>query len=316
MWYIIEQNHQLIKQLMQSKYPFFQSQNTSSFSGVRFSRVVKTPATIETLYRGDNNLSSVIFLLPTLLTGVFCQSFPKVVDIEQVKLHKLTNLSNDYHMVSMSADSQVALTWGRGGFIAIDPTLFANYIVDVHATFDEHCLNFPARMEREKEHIALAVPFCSIKKIMIGNKEVTNPFYVKITADNQDAITAFDMLYCQLISLLRTKYTQEVDVEAEKIALRDYATAYLDFYTQFGGSDNPFNKSLSELFGLYPEFMEHFFQSNQVTSKMVLMNDVVLSSENLFKEHLYTKKVDSSYIHRVKESTTCLEDDWAKPVFD
>ncbi len=306
-----------IKQIMFSKYPaFFPNKNINSFSSVQFSNVVKTSSVIQSLYRGDNNLSGVIFLLPTLLTGVFCQSFPEVVDIEQIRLHKLTNLSNDYHMVSMSEDSQIALDWGNGCFIEIDPTLFFNYIVDVNATFQKNQRNFPARMEREKEHIALAIPLCSIKKIMIHNKGLDNPFYLSISHDNHDAIMAFSTLYCQLTSLLRKKYTQEVDYEEEKIALRAYTTAYLEFYAKFSGSDNPFNKSLMELFKLYPEFMGNFFQSNQVTSKVVTMKDLVLSSDNLFKEHPYTKNINASYIYRIKESTTCDEDDWAKPIYD
>ncbi|HHF7375476.1 hypothetical protein [Legionella bozemanae] len=303
---------------MYNKYPaFFPSKSIKSFSGVQLSNVAKIPPVIESLYRGDNNLAGIIFLLPTLFTGVFCQSFPEVVDIEQIKLHKLTNLSNDFHMVSMSEDPQIALHWGNGCYITIDPTLFSDYIVDVHATFRKNQLNFPSRMEREKEHTALAVPFCSIKKITIHNKELMNPFYVSIPFDNHEATTAFNVLYCQLISLLRKKYTQEVDNEEERIALRAYTTAYLEFYTKFSGSSNPFNKSLSELDKLYPEFMENFFQSNRITAKIGMLTDLVLSSsDNLFKEHPYTKIIDASYIYRIKESTTCDEDDWAKSVYD
>jgi hypothetical protein len=303
---------------MQSKYPtFFPSNKIKSPSCVQFSNVVKTPATIESLYRGDHNLPAVIFLLPTLLTGVFCQSFPEVIDMEQIRLHKLTNQSGDFHMVSTSEDSQVAIIRGNGCFITIDPTLFSNYLVDLHATYRKNQQNFPARLELEEEHIALAIPFCSIKKITIHNKEFANPFYLKISADNQEAIMAFDTLYCQLVSLLRKKYTQEVDEKEEKIALRAYAIAYLEFYAQFSSSDNPFNKSLSELFKLYPEFIENCFQSNQAISKIDLLNDLILSlSENLFKEHPYTKAIDASYIHRTKNSTTCVEDDWAKPIYE
>ncbi|MCE0724762.1 MULTISPECIES: hypothetical protein [Legionella] len=303
---------------MYSKYPaFFPNKNIKSSLGVQFLNVTKTSSEIQSLYRGDNNLSDVIFLLPTLLTGIFCQSFPEVVDIEQIKLHKLTNISNDFHMVSMSEDLQIALDWGNGCFITIDPILFSNYIVDVHATFRENLLNFPARMEREKEHTALVIPFCSIKKITIRNKELANPFYISISPDNSEATTAFNSLYCQLISLLRKKYTQEGDDEEEKIVLSAYATAYLEFYGKFSGSGNPFNKSFAELLDLYPEFMENFFQSNHIISKIGLMKDFVLSSSgNLFKTHPYTKIIDASYIHRIKESTTCLEDDWAKPAYD
>ncbi|HAT8178314.1 TPA: hypothetical protein JA361_02310 [Legionella pneumophila] len=306
---------------MYSKYPeysaFFPYKHTKSFSGVRFSNVVKTSSAIQSLYRGDNNLADVVFLLPTLLTGIFCQNFPEVVDMEQIRLHKLTNLSNDFHMVSMSEDPQIALDWGDGCYITIDPTAFSDYIVDVHATFSKNQLNLPGRMEKEKEHSALVVPFCSITKIMIHNKELINPFYVSISPDNHDAIREFNTLYCQLISLLRKKYTQEVDEEEEQVALRAYAIGYLDFYAKFSSCNNPFNKSLAELVELYPEFMEKFLQSSHLSSKTGLMKDIVLnSSDNLFKEHPYTKSIDASYIHRVKESTTCDEDDWAKPVYD
>lgn len=307
-----------MKQLMQSKYPaFFPSNKIKSFPCVEFSHVEKTSSAIETLYRGDVHLPEIIFLMPTLLTGVFCQCFPEVIDMEQIRLHKLTNLSNDFHMVSMSEDLQIASKWGRESFITIDPALFSNYIVDVHASYRENSLTLPARMEREKEHIALAVPFCSIKKIMIHNKECLNPFYLNISANNQEAIMAFDTLYCQLVSLLRKKYTQEVDKQEEKRALRAYTEAYLEFYNQFSGSDNPFNKSLSELCTLCPEFVANFLNSNPKTSPTDLLKDLILSaSENLFEEHHYTKAIDASYIYRTKVSTTYDEDDWAKPNYN
>ncbi|HBP6869323.1 TPA: hypothetical protein L6E32_001130 [Legionella pneumophila] len=303
---------------MYSKYPvFFPNKNIKSCSGVRFSNVVGIPSAIESLYRGDNNLAGIIFLLPTLITGVFCQNFPEVVDMEQVRLHKLTNSSNDFHMVSMSEDPQIALDWGKGCFITIDPVLFSDYIVDVHATFRKNQRNFPDRMEQEREHIALVVPFCCIKKITIHNKELANPFYLSIPQDNHEARMEFNTLYSELISLLRKKYTQEVDGEEEKIALRAYAIRYLDFYSKFGSCNNPFNKSLAQLVELYPEFMSNFLQSSHLSSKTGLMKDILLnSSDNLFKEHPYTQSIDASYIFRVKESTTCYEDDWAKPVYD
>lgn len=303
---------------MQSKYPaFFPSNKMKSFSCVEFSHVEKTSPAIKTLYRGDEHLPEIIFLMPTLITGVFCQCFPEVIDMEQIRLHKLTNLSNDFHMVSMSEDVQIASKWGRESVITIDPTLFSDYIVDVHASYRENNRTLPARMEREKEHIALAVPFCSIKKITIHNKEFLNPFYLNLSADNQEAIIAFDSLYCQLVSLLRKKYTQDVDKKEEKRALRAYTEAYLAFYNQFGGSENPFNKSLSELSTLYPEFAANFLNSNHITSQADVLNDLILSaSENLFEEHLYTKAIDTSYIYRTKVSTTCDEDEWAKPNYN
>ncbi|AAU26288.1 TPA: lpg0181 family Dot/Icm T4SS effector [Legionella pneumophila] len=303
---------------MYSKYPaFFLNKNIKSSSGVQFSNVVKIPSAIESLYRGDNNLTGIIFLLPTLITGVFCQNFPEVVDIEQIRLHKLTNLSNDFHMVSMSEDPQIALDWGNGCFITIDPVSFSDYIVDVHATFSENQLNLPGRMEREKEHVALAVPFCSIKKITIHNKELANPFYLSIPQENHEAKMELNTLYGELISLLRKKYTQEVDEKEEQIALRTYAIRYLDFYAKFCGCDNPFDKTIAQLSELYPEFMSNFLQSSHFSSKTGLMKEIVVNSlDNLFKEHPYTKSIDASYIYRVKESTTCYEDDWAKPVYD
>ncbi|HAT6937458.1 TPA: hypothetical protein ACJ6XF_002638 [Legionella pneumophila] len=304
---------------MYSKYPaFFPNKNIKSFSGVQFSNIVKIPTAIESLYRGDNNLAGIIFLLPTLITGVFCHSFPEVVDMEQIRLHKLTNLSNDFHMVSMSEDPQIALDWGKGCFITIDPVLFSDYIVDVHATFSKNQLNLPGRMEREREHVALAVPFCSIRKITIHNKELVNPFYLSIPQDNKEARMEFNTLYCQLISLIRNKYSQEVNEKEEQTALRACTIAYLEFYAKFGGCDNPFDKTLAELVELYPEFMSYLLQSNcHLSSKTGLMKEIVVnSSDNLFKEHPYTKSIDASYIYRVKESTTCYEDDWAKPVYD
>lgn len=295
---------------------FFSSKNIKPSSALQFSNVEKIPLSIKSLYRGDSKLSEMIFLLPTLLMGVFCKSFPEVVNMEQLRLHKLTNLSNDFHMVSMSEDPQIAIDWGNGSYITIDPTLFSDNIVNVHESFKKNQLNFPSRMEKEKEHIALAIPFTSIKKITIDNKEFSNPFYVNISPNDQEAITVFDALYSQLIALLRKKYTQEIEPMEEKEILNDYVTAYLEFYAKFS-TYNPFQKSCLELFNLYPEFMDNFFRANHLASTNDVLQTILLnSSGGLFSDHPYTKSINASYISRIKESITCYEDDWAKPAYD
>ncbi len=301
---------------MYNKYSsFFLNKNIKSCYGVQFSNVAKTPSSIQSLYRGDENITEVIFTSSALITGIFCQSFPEVVAIEQIRLHKLTNLSNDFHMVSMTEEPQVANDWGRGNYITIDPTLFLKYIVDVHSTYHQNQFNFPGRMEREKEHIALVIPFCSIKKITINNTEFVNPFYIKILSDNEEAIQAFQTIYLQLISLLRNKYTQLISEPDERDALQTYVTAYLEFYNQFSAHDNPFKKSLFELSELYPDFMQHFSKAN-VTPTDSLHDVIHTSSYDIFKKHPYLKKINAAYINRTKGSITCDEDDWAKPAYD
>ncbi|WP_318527909.1 hypothetical protein [Legionella longbeachae] len=190
---------------------FFRNQKEKLALDIRFFNVIKTSATTYELYRGFDNLASVIFSLPTLLIGIFGKTYPEMIAIEQIKLHKLTNLSNDFHMVSMSEDFEVAFDWGNGCFITIDPVLFRSFTVDVHETYRKNDLNLPGRMEREKEHVVLVVPYCSIKKITVNNKDIANPFYLAISINNQEAIKAFKGIYCELVSLLRNKYTKELD---------------------------------------------------------------------------------------------------------
>ncbi|WP_115707844.1 hypothetical protein [Legionella sainthelensi] len=296
---------------------FFQNQKEKLASEIRFFNVIKTSTATHELYRGFDNLASVIFSLPTLLIGIFGKTYPEMITMEQIKLHKLTNLSNDFHMVSMSEDIEVAFDWGNGCFIAIDPMLFRSFTVDVHETYRKNDLNLPGRMEREREHIALAVPYCSIKKVTINNKEITNPFYLAVSNNNQEAIKAFNGIYCRLVSLLRNKYTKELDAHEEKLALQEHVTAYLQFYEKHSGSDNPFNKTHQELVALYPEFMEYFVQLNPHHPTFDSIKDkVIASSDNLFKEHYYTKSIDASFIHRMKEATTCYDDDWARPFYE
>ncbi|KGP62886.1 hypothetical protein EP47_07740 [Legionella norrlandica] len=301
---------------MYSKYPqFFPNAKEKSSSGIQFSNIVKTSSAIVDLYRGLDNLPTVIFGLPTLLIGIFGKTYPEVITIEQIKLHKLTNLSSDYHMVSMSQDPEVALDWGNGCFITIDPTLFRNFSVDVHATYRKNDLNLPGRMERETEHVALAVPYCSIKKITIKNKEVTNPFYLAIPSNNQEAIQAFSNIYCQFVSLLRNKYTQKMSDNEEKLALQEYVKVYLQFYEEYSGTDNPFNKTLQEIAELHPEFMGYFSQLNPQHAQSNLIKDII-ACDNLFKEHYYTRSLSTSLLSKPKEAITFYDDEWARPVYE
>ncbi|MCW8444742.1 hypothetical protein OQJ05_11845 [Fluoribacter gormanii] len=93
-------------------------------------------------------------------------------------------------------------------------------------------------------------------------------------------------IYCQLVSLLREKYTQKLDDNKEKSALKEYVAAYLQFYDTYSGIDNPFNKTHQELVGRHPEFMEYFFQFNPQYAKSVLVKDLaVIATDNQFKEH-------------------------------
>ncbi len=304
---------------MPKKIPqFFQNAEEKSSSEIRFStHIIKTQPTIHDLYRGFDNLSSVIFGLPTLHIGIFGKTYPEVITHEEVRLHKLTNLSSDYHMVSMTESPQVASAWGQGCFVTIDPALFRHFTVDVHATSRTSGLNFPGRMEREKEHAALVVPYCSIKKITIKDKEMTNPFYLDISSSHQEAIEVFSEIYCKLVSLLRNKYMQQLGDEEEKLALQEYVAIYLQYYDQYSGADNPFNKTLQELVELYPEFMEYFFQLNPQQSRSGSMKDAaIIASDNIFKDHYYTQSLDTSSLHGPKVAITCYDDEWARPCYD
>ncbi|STY28305.1 Uncharacterised protein [Legionella wadsworthii] len=300
---------------MYHKYPgFFPA--IKSVASVEFTNVAMTSSGVKTLYRGDPHIPHIIFLMASVVTGVFCQSFPEIVGMEQIRLHKLTNLSNDFHMVSMTEDPEVAKSVGRGCILEIDPVLFLHDCVDVHATFKRNALNFPSRMEREKEHIALVLPFCSIKNIQIGDKFFENPFYLNIPVNDLAALESFKSLYDQLILILRQKYTQLPDEQEEKKSLHAFFLAYLDFYNKYSSS-NPFNFTLDELTLRYPEFMTEFLQMNKLTTNGELMRDLFIgSSHNLFIEHPYTKNIGDAYINRAKNSTTCEEDPWAKSVYD
>ncbi|WP_233593674.1 hypothetical protein [Legionella qingyii] len=146
---------------------------------------------------------------------------------------------------------------------------------------------------------------------------MNNPFYLAISSDNQEVIHAFNAIYCQLVSLLRNKYTQKLDDNKEKLAIQEYVSIYLQFYNKYSVSDNPFNKPLQELVALHPEFMEYFFQLNPQHAKSILMKDeTIMTSDNLFKEHYYTQSLDDSLSHRAKVAITCHEDDWARPFYE
>ena len=291
---------------------FFQSEDA-----IQFFQVVKSSPDITELYRGVEELPAVIFGLPTMLIGIFGKTYPKVVTMQDLEWHKLTNLSNERHMVSLSDSQEVGLTYGSGNLLTIDPTLFRRFIVDLHATYHQHMHTMPGRMEREAEHIALAVPYCSIKTIKIKEKEIANPFYLAIDSDNQKAIVLFNQLYCELVALLRQKYTRKLDDEKEQLALQAYVKVYLDFYDKYSGTNNPFNKTLGELNTLYPEFMKYFAQFNSQDDPTTLMRDKAMSaSAAVFREHCYTRSLGMSPPKESEEIVTCYEDPWAKPNYD
>lgn len=297
-------------------HAFFQTTEASA-AAISFLDVEKIPEDIQELYRGFYPLRPVMFSLPTVLTGIFGQTFPDVISIEEIRLHKLTNLSNDYHMVSMSQDSQVASDWGRTQYITVDPTLIRSFIVDVHESFRKHRITIPGRMNRESEHLALAVPYCCIKSISIQGQVLSNPFYLAIADENQEAKQAFGRIYDQFITLLRDKYTQQTSDDEERLALRQFVTAYLQFYDQYTGSHNPFNKTVRELTELHPAFMADFLTLNPEIDRQHPLSDIaMMKAEHIFKEHEYTRSLDASELSRPKVSTTIYDDQWAKPIFD
>jgi hypothetical protein len=296
--------------------PFFQPAEPLPPS-VQFLDLKKIPEAIFELYRGFNTVLPVMFGLPTVLTGIFGKTFPKVISIEEIRLHKLTNLSNDYHMVSTSEDPQVARHWGQECFITIDPTLIRPFIVDVHESYSHHYVNLPGRMEHELEHVALAVPYCCVKKICIKGEEIINPFYLAIDHDNQEAIQVFHPIYREFIDLLRNKYTQPFNEDEEKLALRHYVTAYLQFYNKYSGSSNPFTQTFQELAELHPTFMTHFLTLNPQSERDGLMGDAAMMKiDHVFKEHYYTQSLNDAELARPKVATTFYEDPWARPNYD
>ncbi|KTD78819.1 hypothetical protein [Legionella waltersii] len=302
---------------MLSKLPsFFPKELEKEPSEIQFLNLTKTAPEINELYRGFDNLQSVLFGLPTLLMGVFGKTYPEVVTMDEVMLHKLTNLSNDYHMVSMSENPQIAYDWGNGDYMTIDPTLFRPFCVNVHASYRRHNLNLPGKMEKELEHIALCVPYCCIKNIIMRGKIITNPFYLAISPSNHEAIQEFTAIYLQLVTLLRNKYTNKLSEPEEKISLRDFVTQYLRYYDRYGAENNPFKRTLQELTDQYAEYMEYFLRLTPQLSMTKSMREISLTdAENILANHFYTHSIDVS-THKAKTATTYLEDEWARPMFD
>lgn len=297
-------------------FQFFQSRDFSH-PCAQFVGVKKIPDSILELHRGFEEIPSLMFRFPSLLLGIFGKTFPEVVSMREIGWHKLTNLSNDYHMVSMSTDPHLASVWGQGCSITIDPTLFRQYIVDVHESYYYQSLTLPGRMDRELEHAALGVPFCCIKTMMIKGVEIDNPFYLAIDNDHQEAKQAFNAIYTQFITLLRNKYSNERSDDEEQLALQDFVNTYLLFYEKYGASKNPFNKTIQELLELHPAFMQRFLELNPQLDQHTLMKDLaMMTAGNLFKEHDYTRSLGDVELSQPTAPITFYDDPWARPNYD
>lgn len=285
--------------------------------GVQLQGLIKLPDSIVQLHRGFKEIPSLMFHFPTLISGIFGLTFPSVISIEEIKLHKLTNLSNDKHMVSMSSDAVVAARWGQGCYITIDPTLFRQSIVDLHASYGFNGLTLPGRMKCELEHVALAVPFCCIKKITIQDEEIDNPFYITIDPSHLEAKQAFDAIYSQFIILLRNKYTKHLGDEEESRDLQDFVWNYIRFYEKYSIIVNPFNHTVRELFQKYPAFMGRFIALNPQLDHDTLIRDLAKQNAgNLFKEHQYTQSLTPDRLERTATPITIYDDPWARPNYD
>ncbi|KTD15995.1 Uncharacterised protein [Legionella lansingensis] len=293
---------------------------------IMFRNIVTTPENITELYRGFDEVSDILFDFPTIIVGIFGRCFPETITMEDVRLHKTTNYSNDYHLVGMSENQKVAQGMSsKESFITVDVALFRDFIIDVHKTYESNQLTFPARMQREVEHAALAILHCCIRSITVAGKEINNPFYLPLKADNLEAKEEFREIFLQYISLLRRKYNNAINEQEEKTALRNHVNAYLQFYDRHGGDNNPFNKTPEELAQTHPEFMTYFVAQqrglrdistmNQFFGKSSTMRDLAISiAEDVFNMHYYTKNM--TFISPKPEPITCYDDPWARPMYD
>lgn len=299
--------------------------------GVEFINLAITDENISTLYRGFDDIPAVMFSTSTLLLGLFARSLPERLTMEEVRLHKTTNYSNDHYMVSMTEKMEIANGRGKSHHITVDPALFRDFILDVHKTYKRHTLVFPARMMGETEHSTLALLYCSVKSITINNQEIANPFYIAINPDNQEAILGFKKIYIHALNLIRAKLNNEISDENESLALREFVISYMKFYSQYAGENNPFDMPMDELSRRYPEYMACFFNNNRemefgslhtafnltLFKRSDSFGEIALSMiSSLFNNHPYMQARSDSKKTAAYEIQTCNEDPWSRPVYD
>jgi len=293
-----------------------------------------TRHSIRELYRGFNELPDIFFKLPTLVAGVFCRYYPDCLSINEVAMHKTINKDNNFRFMGMSESKEVSNGWGNSieTYITIDPTLFRDFIIDVHASYERNMRNFPGRMAREVEHIALGTLFCSIKSLTVNGKTTLNPFYIVIDPENKYAIQKFKVIYTQYLNFLKGIYNQKTTPEENKLSVENHTKLYLAFYAEFCGTNNPFHLTLSELKKIYPDYMQLFINYNDdlilqstvlkgnqysifkknIDLESITLQQIITNNElAIFNEHFYIKNINKTFETAKQEVTTCYNDSYS-----
>lgn len=305
--------------------------------GMQFNDLILCQNEITQLYRGLESTAkmNMLFQLPTILFGEFGVVFPDCLSMSHVERHKTSNQRNSsggQHLVSMSSDATVSNGFGNNSYFIIDPTLFSDYIVDVHQSYKRHVLTMPGRMENEQEYLAPAVLTCSIKHIVLDGRIIANPFYLALSPDNKSAISAFKMVYDRYLHLLRQKYSGMLTQQTEQEKISDFIKSYLAFYAQYSEANrNPFAMSIDTFSQYYPEYGKVFLNGNdslfasvgvsscQVTRHTFfqegrsLQQIAMQHAASLFAEHAYLKNEQASMLRKTE---TLYEDPWACPNYD
>ena len=289
------------------------------------SKIVLADNNLLELYRGFPEIPKMMFSIPITILGVFGRKFPQPITFEDIKQHKLTNMPNRYHMVSMSNDKNIARNFGRNNFITIDSNLFRDFIINVHQTYSRNLYNFPSRMAIESEFLTLAILYCTVKSIALGDKTILNPFYLPISTYLLNE--QFKQIYLDYINILSRKYNhalnsnEEIQVEQQFIAR--YLHLYDDFYIT-SHKDNPFYMPLAELKKKYPDYMEQFLRENahilKIQPSFTLFQNItlkqVICSLKFFAFHPYTKNMDQIVANTACNEITCYDDFYARPIYD
>lgn len=296
---------------------FSQHKTSSSVHGVEFYQTVSTPKEVRELYRGFHHVSGVMFNLSTMIFGLFGHTLPQRVSMTEIKLHKVSNLSNDAHMLGMSSDEAVAKDWGRNEYITVDPSLIRPFLVDVHATYSRHLYTFPARMLREKEHVGLAVLSCNVKTITLGEEVIVNPFYINRNDAVEEIRDAYSTLYLDYLCLLRAIPEKKADRESLKELITVFVEGLLAFYETYSGDKNPFDKSISNLSETHPLFMSHFLKHQTIEDQSITMKDLVFSNlEGLLLDHPHIETILNPKTVKEADIVTVYDDPYSYSQYD
>lgn len=280
--------------------------------GVKYERMVRTSSDVDVLYRGLEDAPTTLCHLSTIMLGIFGHRLPEVVRMHQISQHKLTNLKNDAHMLSLTTDRGIAADWGQNRFITIDPSLLRSYLIDVNKTSSYHQWNFPGRMEKEKEHVLLGVLSCNVKNIVVGDKIIPNPFYIMIDETQEDVIESFKSLYLDYLCMLRKIKEKKYHAESLKQMVSKFITAYLSFYDNYAGENNPFNKSIHQLREDFPGFIKRLVLVSKIETLDVPFRELIIKQQNdLLKQHVYAKSLLHAKPFREEEVVTVYDDPYS-----